>query len=305
MAATSDVLFIAICSNNKLPGGKPYDSFDATSGIIHHVEHKFVPRLFDARRRVLRLVQNNPEAHLGGIPVRDLPLSKGLSVGPEFDSGAKAVGQQYLMAIQRYGGRFYLGMGRDRLERVVHSRHHILIISSLYRLVTPTEPIQSYSCHVNHHLDIPKVWQNNDLLAHLIASYIKKHNITTVLDLTADEDYRQLVAWEVVRHAAKGYLLHAFSNMYAGADALQSFGTLLDQFIEKGDEMLHDLRPQGRVEVAELGTETTFVDYPNPPSSPATLRVAGRISDEKKGPQTIPKQDERVTYSDRSREASQ
>ncbi len=297
MAATSDILFIIICSNNKLLGGKPYALFDTTSGIVNHVDPELVSALLSSRKTVLQLLQGNPNAHLGGVPVSDLPLAKGLSVGPEFDSRVESPAGQYMMAIQRYEGRFYLGMGHDRLEKVTRTRHHILIISGLYGLLTPTEPIQSYSCHVYHHKQIPAVWRATDLLSELLTSYIRRHKISTVLDLTADDDYRRLIAWETVRHATNGKLLHAFSNMYTGANALQSYGRLLNQLLAERDKTLHKLKANDKIEVA--GTAVTFVDHPDPPSSPATIRSNAKVQEEKDESSTGHKLDVRVTYSDR------
>jgi hypothetical protein len=273
MESRSDILFIIICSNNKLFGGKPYSAFEQSDGIADHVDLGLVPRLMNSRREVLGLIENNAEAHLGGIPIRDLPLSRGLTTGPDFDLGSETASGQYMPAIQRYAGGFYLGLGRDRLIRVSTTKHHILIVSGLYGLVTPLELIQSYSCHVGHHDKIPEVWQRHDLISSLIGSYITRHKISTVLDLTADDDYRRLIAWEVVRYATRGRVLHAFSDMYAGKAALQSFGALLDTLLDASAASLRGIEPNDAIRVGELGTSITFVDFPDPPSSPATIRL--------------------------------
>lgn len=297
MQAKSDVLFIIICSNNKVPHGPSYAAYARDDRVAGHIDPASARRLIRNRCEILRLIRENPEAHLGGVPIRDLPLSRGLTMGPDFDREAGTAGGQYLPAIQRYAGGFYLGLGRDRLAQVGKTKHHILIVSGLYGLVTPLELVQSYSCHVGHHKRIPAVWQSNDLLASLIAGYIARHKITTVLDLMADDDYRKLVAWEVVRDATRGKVLHAFSDMYAGKAALPSFGALLAQLLETPARALRNLEAHDAIAVRELGTSVTLVDYLDPTPSPATIRVAApdlaRLES-----RPAPKQDVRVTHAD-------
>ena len=191
VASHSRILFIIICSNAKVTGGESYSAADKTNSIFSHLSPRNAQRLSIARGRVLKLLQDHPDAHLGGVPVIELPLSQGLSVGPEFRAKVAISTNRYLPAIERYDGRFYSCFdpdGKRCAEIISKSPHHVLIVSGLYGLVMPLEPIQSYSCHVGHHPDIAGTWQSLDLLTRLIADYIESHKIHTVIDLMADED---------------------------------------------------------------------------------------------------------------------
>jgi len=170
MSVDSSVLFIAICSNNKQPGGKRYNEFSYDDRIISDVSLQLGKQLLSSRQRILHVIQDNDEARLANIPVKNLPLSQGLVAGPDFGASIlDETGGHYLPAIQRYSGRFFLGLGRDRFIRLRQTRHHVLFISGLYGLVKPFELVQSYSCHVNYHPDIVTTWQNGDLLGRVLS----------------------------------------------------------------------------------------------------------------------------------------
>lgn len=144
----SRVLLLAICSNSKTRVGESPE-YHATNGIAQRVPPPIARSLFDGRRRTLALVTSDAKRYDKSL--RDLPYNRDLVPGPDFQLTNPARGAAYLPTALRYTGRFYSRLGEDRHALLARSPHHLLIVSGLYGLLTPEEPIQCYSCHVTDH----------------------------------------------------------------------------------------------------------------------------------------------------------
>ncbi|MGH2593776.1 MAG: hypothetical protein ACRDGG_09710 [Anaerolineae bacterium] len=169
----------------------------------------------------------------------DLPYNRKLVDGPDFNG--IAAGGLYMPAAQRFRGRFYAELGSNGLLLLTDSRHHVLILTPLYGLVMPSEPIQNHSCYVNDHADIHRYWTEEDRLTKVLIAYMDRYGITQVLDLTAEAAFRNLIAWESIRTKAK--VLHCFGEQNAGPAVLRAFAVVAKQFLEKApNDALSDIK---------------------------------------------------------------
>ena len=75
--------------------------------------------------------------------------------------------------------------GVEGKEKLLRSQHHVLILSGLYGLVTPTEPIQLYSCPIEEGLKIQEIWKKHNSLTRILVEYIKINKIKRVFDFTS------------------------------------------------------------------------------------------------------------------------
>jgi hypothetical protein len=222
-------------------------------------------RLFDARRHVRTLITSDRVSRDGKL-LREMPYNADLMDGT--DLGGQTQTGRYLPALQRYDGRFYRELGTTAAERVdlaAKMKHHLLIVSGLYGLLLPAELIQCYSCHVPDHRDIAKYWirkTKTDLLTELLVAYIARHGITRVFDFMAVDCYRNLISWEMVRHATHSSVLHCYSKQFAGPALLPSLGYLAKAFTAQSEESLCAIKPRQSVKIP--GDEITFLPFPMP-----------------------------------------
>jgi len=240
----SKVLMLAICSNHKVESSDivPYQS---TWRVAEFAPGQLADKLYTARRRVRDLITSDKVARDGKL-LRDMPFNSNLMNGPDFE-GTDANGS-YLPALQRYDGRFYreLGNTKERGSRSLRIKHHLLIVSGLYGLLTPTEQIQCYSCHVPDHPDIARTWVQKvktDLLTSLIVAYINHFGIVRVFDFMAVDAYRNMVSWEMIRHAVRGNVLHCYSQQFAGPALLPSLGHLANRLLMAPETNLLAIKP--------------------------------------------------------------
>jgi hypothetical protein len=232
---------LVICSNHKTRTGESRE-YSTASNIGESVPEQDARQLFEGRRHIRALITGK-EVSRDGRLLHDFPFNSTLVEGPDFQlKGMTSKGGLYLPAIKRYCGKFYTALEPEGLNLVANPRHHILIISGLYGILTPAELIQCYSCNVTDHQDIYKRWREDDRLTNVLVAYIKRHNIARVFDLMAVDAYRNLVSWEMVRDATKRNVLHCFSRQYAGDALLPSLGTLARQLLNESDDALLSIR---------------------------------------------------------------
>ena len=74
--------------------------------------------------------------------------------------------------MKRYRGRFYDALDPEECGGLDKSSHHWLIVSVLYGLLTPKEPIQRYSCHTLDDAELTKIWTKDSLITSLLLSYV-------------------------------------------------------------------------------------------------------------------------------------
>lgn len=260
----SKVLILTICSNHKVKSDNLVE-YKSSWRVSDFLPRDLASDLYKARRQVRDLITSN-KASRNGIPLHELPYNQHIVDGLDFRGTTRR--GFYLPALQRYNGRFYekLGDQSARASLSAKIKHHLLIVSGLYGLLTPTELTQCYDCHIPDHPDIAKYWTtevNTDLLTSLVIGYIKKCGIVKVFDFMGVDDYRKLISWEMIRHATGNNVLHCYSKQFAGADLLPSLGSLAKKFLtEMSETELMKVKAEETIKVPN--DEITFLPFPMP-----------------------------------------
>ena len=238
---SSKVLFVSICSLTKAGGGD--HEYDGGEAIASELAPRLTGKLLRRRERVRNLVRETSEATWQGVALPELEYNRLLEWGPDFGGECTA---RYRPAVERYDGRFFLGLGVDRADALRASRNHLLLLSGLYGVLRPFEPIQLYSCPLVS--GVARVWREGGVLTDVLNSYVVERCIERIIDLTAVDAYRRLVDWEEVA----GYgveVLHCFHSMGAGDYALIPFGqTLRARLLGMPEGALLALEPETRME---------------------------------------------------------
>lgn len=225
---SSSILFLTICSLNKKTGGrKEYNKAESLS-----TELETGKRLLKARKQAIDLLFSG-RIQWQGIPLKDLEYNKTLTYGEDF--GENSITAEYMPAIYRYDGRFYGALSERGRGKVLASKHHTLIQSGLYGLLNPREPIQLYSLPIENESLVQDIWKKDNLLTIVLIDYIKSKKITRIFDLTSRKDYREIFDWTMLRDAGVD-VLHCFSIMGGGDDALIPFGKLLNDYLLEASE---------------------------------------------------------------------
>ena len=227
---SSGVLILIIGSNTKKRGGAK--NYNRELSIVASLPPTAASLLVQGRRRILQLITQGGYSR-NKVRLADMPSNTTLVNGPEF--GGDAQDGLYMPATERFHGRFFDRLGPNSIELLTNTRHHVLIVTPLYGLVAPSEPIQDHQCHINDHPNFRRVWTQDDRLTDVLLAYMRRHGITHVLDLTAQNSYRLLIAWERVRAEAKK-ALHCFGTQTAGSDFLIPLGFLCREILSKWTE---------------------------------------------------------------------
>jgi len=226
-------LILTICSNHKCDGGQEYSSINGRKMADMFPENAVaMQELTAARNRAFDYItKERPENSPAPIS-----LHKQLQRGPDINPNNRASKGRYLPALKRYaGGRFYeafhkaVGDDDDYIQHLdEQSGDHLLIVSGLYGLLTPTEPIQNYSCDVSDERGLKQLWKENSLLTLLIIAYIRTHKIKRVFDFMADDAYRHLIDWESIqKETGETFYSHCHKKIggkQLGADMLPELG---------------------------------------------------------------------------------
>lgn len=129
---SSKILFVSICSLNKAEGGR-FD-YAQDEAISSQLPPAIAVRLRERRERVRKLVVGPDAPQRQGLETSELFYNEQLAQGVEFgglsmEHGGPRV--RYLPAVERYTGRFFLGMGHGRLAAIRGCGHHVLFLSGL------------------------------------------------------------------------------------------------------------------------------------------------------------------------------
>jgi len=239
---TDRILIIGICSRTK----------DINPGESCYPPNRGVVRfLSEGKSEFLCLKRSELKHDLNDVLwgktkfVSELSMNKNLVDGPDF--AGNAVGR-YLPALQRYQGKFFLqGLGGSEvaMRTVYGSGHHFLILSGLYGLVTPDEPIQLYTCPVEiESVEIQTFWRKIDALTRILLDYIQQNNIKRVFDLTGRQIYRDLINWDNIRRKGVS-VLHCHFEEAEGDPALADLGRIAREFLfRKTEKELLDIVPE-------------------------------------------------------------
>ena len=238
---SSKLLFVSICSLTKAGGG--HGEYDPGEAIASESTPRLARKLLWRREQIRQLAAESTDATWQGVPLPELEYNRHLAQGPDFGGNSSA---QYQPAVERYQGRFFLGLGSDRAEALQSSPHHLLLLSGLYGVLRPFEPIQLYSCPLASR--VAQLWREDRILTDILCSYVVERSIERIIDLTAVDAYRRLIDWEEV----SGYgpqVLHCFHVMGAGDYALIPFGQALrNRLLGMSEGELLALEPEHRMD---------------------------------------------------------
>jgi hypothetical protein len=135
----------------------------------------------------------------------------GVPLGPDFGIRGQCPPEAYYMsAAYRYQGRMYKAWGAYRANK------HVLIVSALYGIVRPDEPIQAYDLYLTY--KDAALWR--PVLTPLLYKYCLDHAYLSILPLFADEMYYNMLDWEALPGrvggldmlAYHGYMLRGMVN---------------------------------------------------------------------------------------------
>ena len=238
-------LILTICSNHKhLKGQK--EKYDAYARKITDLLPDKKKRINDARSQAWEYITQ--QGRSGRSPA-GTPANKNLKCGPDINSGSEERNGLYMPALKRYDGRFYTKFRcavdniKDSLQRLNNdSADHLLIVSGLYGLLTPSEPIQDYNCDVPDEPEILRLWTKDALLTKLVISYMHEFGINRVFDFMADDSYRHLIDWKSIEENGYGTIFYPHCHNQIGADMLPELGHVAGLLLsEKPKTKLSDI----------------------------------------------------------------
>ncbi len=254
-AKPNSVLFLTVCSLTKASGGAP--AYDEGLAITSLLPSKLKARLLERREEARRLVRGERDLDWQGIPLSELEFNRDLAEGADFGGRRRAA---YLPAVYRYDGRFFQTLGNEGRRKIAEGEYPTLILSGLYGLLLPTEPIQLYSCPLSD--QISELWRSDSLLTEVLCEYIRRRDIARIFDLTAIEGYSQLIDWARIT-VTQTEVLRCADSMAAGDYALTSFGRLLrTTMLEMSEDELIDIQPETRIETVNFAP----FEYPASPA---------------------------------------
>lgn len=215
-------LLVVICSFGKNPGGTQgyYPNGSGPASLDDQDRHALLDRrhlVYDQFADGTILWDHSDE--------REHMYNEHLVCGP--DLGGTDTSAVYMPAVDRYDGRFYMGLDKGSRDRLSDPGMRTLIISGLYGLLEPNEQVQCYSIPVEWGNNVQETWCRDDLLTRLLLVYIRRHGVTHIYDFTAREDYRSMIDWLRVRDEAGIPVRHCFSRDAAGEDALKLLGIFI------------------------------------------------------------------------------
>lgn len=223
---STQTLFLIICSgtkNDQAPGSGLYRE---ETSITSRISPEAKASLMKGRNQALNLIysESNSDQRL-----RDHPYNARIKPGKDF--GNQESDARYIPAMWLYRGRFYFNLEESGKKALLSSEHHCLILSGLFGLVTPTEFIQLYECPLE---DVPVFstnWQQDNLLTGVLLDYITRNDIKNCIDLTSQQEYREMINWNLLRTKPDLHILHAHSKNFVSHEALPDLGIFLKKVL--------------------------------------------------------------------------
>lgn len=212
-------LLIAICSFGKNQGGSP--GYATRGSVIESLEAEDGRSLLDRRNKIFQMFKKG-EILFDHSDEREHAYNEHFVCGP--DLGGAEISATYLPAVKRYNGRFYRNLDLGSRDRLLDPSIRTLIISGLYGFLEPSECIQCYSIPVEWGNNVQQAWCQDDLLTRILISYLRKHKVTHIFEMTAREDYRTLIDWHRVKDVTGIQIRHCFARDGAGERALEFLG---------------------------------------------------------------------------------
>jgi len=214
---------------------------DLNSDIKHSLIH--------SRQYVLHRLKN------GGLTwqntdLKDSYFNQALTPGEDFGNDAAGPGLSYMPAMERYDGDFYASLGEEGKQRLLSSGHHILILSGLYGLVCPLEPVQMYDCILDEHNPNFDTWKQDNCLTRVLADYVRKYGIQRIFEFTSIHDYRNVINWGSLKHTTNSVeVFHCFYKHADGPKGLRTLGKFVKNvFLNLPEEQLFQIEPGSECE---------------------------------------------------------
>ena len=243
-------LFLLPCSNTKEEGGTCV--YNTTSSTLKYLSENIANKIYDGRRNCYNIIKTHQITRFGHR-ISDDDYNKHLIEGRDISIIALETEEaSYLPAIQRYAGRIYSALGKERLQLANQTESHILIISGLYGILKPDELIQLYSLNVN---DSPEIWRNwtrNDIITSALLEYIKKNNIMHLANLLSVRSYSQLINWDRLGKTDQLKIYHPFSTQFTGDTFHPVLGKYLRTFLQMKELELIKLFNEGVIREKSL-----------------------------------------------------
>jgi hypothetical protein len=235
----SDSLILISCSNSKAELDYGYEYFYKSGPkLVDTLSEDLQLSILGKRQKVFNWLKNGTLIDTSRQQGRRSThaMNRNLYLGQ--DLGGNDQRATYLMAKERYEGQFYLPV-KDYWDKIISNDHHIFILSGLYGLILPTDPIQRYSCHMTDSSLLIPHWRN--CLSNIIIYFIKRHNssnehkINSIIDLLSEYDYQLPFDWdEIKRHKINTYH-RVFNNIAEPAEILPVLGKFMAKYFTSKD----------------------------------------------------------------------
>lgn len=231
----SDSLILISCSNSKTELDYRHDYFYETGPkLVDILSDDLQSSILGKRRVVFNWIKNGSLVDISrqqGCRSTHA-MNRNLYLGP--DLGGNDQRSTYLMAKDRYEGQFYLPV-KDYWSDILSNDHHIFILSGLYGLIFPTDPIQRYSCHMTDSSSM-LIAHWKDCLTNVIIYFIDNHNssndhkIKSIIDLLSELDYQSAFDWNEIKRLAINTYHRVFDNIAEPSEILPLLGKFLVKY---------------------------------------------------------------------------
>lgn len=250
--------------------GDSFHKIDCPGSADYRREHSILEQgletdtrysLVHSRQYVLHRLKN------GGLTwqntdLKDSYFNQALTPGEDFGGDVTGPGSSYMPAMERYDGDFYASLGEEGKQRLLSSGHHILILSGLYGLVCPLEPVQMYDCILDEHNPNFDTWKQDDCLARVLADYVRKHGIQRIFEFTSIHDYRNVIDWGSLKLATNSVeVFHCFYKHADGPKGLRTLGKFVrNVFLNLPEEQLLLIEPGSECEQVIFSDQSIRTD---------------------------------------------
>lgn len=193
-------LIVIPCSGRKEKGGENGLVWARDKSVIHRLPPTASERLLDCRR--------------------ELAQKFGLAEGEDL-GGARAGPVPLMPACRRYDGNLYRKIEKALWSSVARSDSvEIVIVSALYGLLTPWEPIRYYNVSMTdpfaHRLRLARWWSDQGL-GRLLTEYVKRNGASVVHDFLSGA-YADVAADLSEFKTAVKLQRHSYPGLGSGAD---------------------------------------------------------------------------------------
>lgn len=233
----SEYIVLISCSNSKSELDYGIDYYNKTNPKFIDKTSKSQKDIFERRKAVFNLIKNGTLVDALRQQGRRAThaMNRNLVLGP--DLGGEDANGTYLMAKDRYEGQFYYPVA-NYWDKILSNDHHILIISGLYGILLPTDPIQRYSCHLTDSSSmLISHWKRSISLS--IVDFINTHNFTNetkinyIIDLLSEYDYQLAIDWEILKNLPLIQYHRIFNNIAEPNEILTVMGSFFAKYFSE------------------------------------------------------------------------